>query len=60
MKNQNTLIVVALCIVVFAILFYWFAYRPSQIRSQCAKAMNHSSFTVEMEQYTKCIHEHGL
>lgn len=60
MKNQNVLVSALLFVTAFAILFYWFAYRPSQIRAQCAKEMNHSSFTVEMEQYTKCIHKHGL
>lgn len=52
---------------VFTVFFYWFAYRPSKIRSECAS----SSFVSEISdrayqnkesfyQYEQCLHQWGL
>lgn len=73
MKSKIILIVVILAVLGGA--FYWFQWRPSEIRKECAKSSELSGFTglglskylpenqkqeiVESE-YKNCLREHGL
>ena len=61
MQTKTILIVVLAVLVVIAGAFYWYEYRPSQIRKECYRA----SYGVIVENnieknYETCLLSHGL
>jgi len=54
-------LVLGLLVAAFIVLFYWFAYRPSQIRAECAQSVDANRYLGSNELlYNKCLHEKGL
>lgn len=46
-------------------LFYWFQWRPSEIRKECSKNFTQGYLSSRLsispsEKYQKCLHEKGL
>lgn len=53
---RNKLFAILLLLAIVGILFYWYEYRPSQIRKECVKiaetrALNMMKSRVELEPY---------
>lgn len=70
MKNKYLVIIIGVLVIAGG-LFYWFEYRPSQIRSECGKKISPAAVTSSKAQaeqskidyeteYTNCLHESGL
>lgn len=67
MKNFKWITVIIITSGLIAFWFYWFQWRPSQIRKECSKypdkttksSLFRSSETTENE-YTDCLHKNGL
>ena len=68
LKQYKYIIVIAL--IILGGLFYWYSYRPAQIRKLCAnggiigtsglsKAIIEATKVTETE-YTRCLRKHGL
>jgi hypothetical protein len=50
-------------VILGGLIFYWYQYRPTQIRSACnSQATNFAGgvITLYEHEYTKCLHEKGL
>lgn len=49
-------------IIIFVVgaAFYWYEYRPTQIRKECAKHLSGFSSVYKESNYEKCLREHGL
>lgn len=72
MKNKGLLILVILGVVILGIAFYWYGYRPSQIKKECyntarKKAIETSNlqdgkFEIEIYDgyYKLCLDQKGL
>ena len=65
--------IVAICIATLLLIiigvgwFYWYEWRPSQIRKDCYNSVITNPFSTESEQknefesqYQNCLHENGL
>jgi len=53
-KLKQYWLIIVIVLVVFGGLFYWFQWRPSQIRKECSK------FTLMEKIYESCLRERGL
>ena len=61
MDKKGIYLVLILCSVAF--LFYWYEYRPSQIKKQCNESTVRESGDWEKDYdyiYKKCLHSRGL
>jgi hypothetical protein len=62
-KSIVTVIFVFILIAILGFLFYWFEYRPSQIRQDCYWYESEDGNWKEVEtpdQYRRCLLENGL
>ena len=62
---MKILIIILIPIIIFA--FYWFSYRPQQIRKMCTAKVNEGFLSVSLDtnqekdsEYKNCIKENGL
>ncbi len=54
---KTILMAILAVLIIIAGAFYWYEYRPSQIREKC----NKSSLSVFSEKiYQSCLRDHGL
>lgn len=76
MKNQvgkYVFIIVLVLFVMFGIIFYWFAYRPSKIREYCVKKADEVTATdlkigapiqnadyYNQQAYSYCLRSNGM
>jgi len=51
-------LLVAILIIAFS--FYWFEWRPSEIRKECSKYQDILESVLQKKTYEKCLREHGL
>lgn len=56
--NKNTLIGIFLVLIIGGI-FYWFQWRPSQIRKECSRPDSLSAI-LGIDRYETCLRQHGL
>lgn len=49
-KEYKGIIIIVLVLILG--VFYWYSYRPEQIRIECSKGFN--------LYYSKCLQQHGL
>ena len=54
---KTILIVILVVLIVAAGAFYWYEYRPSQIREKCNKL---SPYLISEKIYQSCLLNHGL
>lgn len=63
MEKQYKIIII-LTLIILGFTFYWYEWRPSQIRKECAEKALIFSSDYEVEHYTAvyngCLHEKGL
>jgi CHASE3 domain sensor protein len=61
--SQRILFIVLLIILLLGILggiFYWFAYRPSEIRKSCYEETRETSRRIRDDEYRRCLMKNGL
>jgi flagellar basal body-associated protein FliL len=61
--TQRLLFIILLTLLVLGIsvgVFYWFAYRPSEIRKSCYWETNEASPRVRDDVYRRCLMKNGL
>ena len=64
--NNKIITITALIVVIIGLVFYWFEWRPNNIRSACANDSSHyeaiGGWTPSEAQasYENCIHGRGL
>jgi len=57
---MKTILIIVLAVLIIGGAFYWYEYRPSQIREQCNNFSElFSPQNVEMN-YKFCLRDHGL
>ena len=57
MQTKTILVAILAGLVIILGAFYWYEYRPSEIREKC----NKSSISVISEKiYQSCLRDHGL
>lgn len=63
-ENKTRVFLMLSGLLLLASWFYWFQYRPSEIRSYCdweAKSKSYWRVTKSYDaNYTSCLHEKGL
>jgi quinol-cytochrome oxidoreductase complex cytochrome b subunit len=56
--NNNNMTLVVCIILIISGAFYWFQYRPSEIKKECVQyGVPVATYDVL---YQNCLHEHGL
>jgi hypothetical protein len=62
--NNKFWLVVVVIVLVIAILggwFYWFQWRPTQIRKDCSyRTYNGKQYPNDNDMYEACLHQRGL
>lgn len=56
MKEKIILILIILIFISLGVAFYWYEWRPAQIRKECGQ----SDDAVIPAFYQKCLHEKGI
>lgn len=67
MNKKQIMIILTLSIAILAIAFYWYEWRPTQIRKNCFDSIITNPFETELEQrndfelqYQDCLKMNGL
>ena len=67
MNKRQILIILTLFIAILAVAFYWYEWRPTQIRKNCYDSIINNPFKTELEQqneselqYQDCLKMNGL
>ena len=60
MSKIQTWTIIIFVVIILVASFYWFEWRPSQIRKECALIVNTNFPTPINEQYQNCIELNGI
>ena len=60
MKNRNIYIILGLIIFILGFAFYWFEFRPTQIRKSCFNTSLDFSNDYQNEFYINCVKGNGI
>jgi len=58
--NKNILLIVGLILLIGGFAFYWFGYRPSEIRKLCWGIAPSTIEGNTEKNYQACLRDHGL
>lgn len=58
-NNKSVLLIVGLILLISGFLFYWFQWRPAEIRQNCYRASLGTGERFEMN-YKNCLLDNGL
>ncbi|MFA6076803.1 MAG: hypothetical protein WC735_01865 [Candidatus Paceibacterota bacterium] len=69
MKKNYIILIISVLVVIAGFLFYWYEYRPNNIRKECAggnltglSALERYSpgINFNKDKYESCLHRNGL
>jgi len=58
--NKNKFLLIVIGIIIFSLWFYWFHWRPSEIKKTCSKMAGPTYSIYWINRYERCLHGHGL
>jgi hypothetical protein len=61
--NKHILLLIIYTLLILAVLsaiFYWFAYRPSEIRKACYVESGEAPRRIRDDEYKRCLMKNGL
>lgn len=61
-ENKNRIFLILLILLLFSSWFYWFQYRPSEVRKSCAGEATRDIKIkrIENDRYRECLVKHGF
>ncbi len=58
-KLRQYWVIILLTLVLLSMVFYWYEWRPSNIRQDCANRYSHPSDATTKE-YERCLQQNGI
>ena len=58
--NKNILAILVVTVLILGFVFYWFEYRPSQIRKMCWRIAPSTIEGNTEKNYKACLIDHGI